>query len=145
MLGPRIYWERLRFHRPFIFSVISSRQKDSISVCLHKRAPPFQQLENFLFDCPSNMGRRKKKKKNKKKKERAVYRKKGGREGGGERERGHSKTIRQISLLPSRRQSFDDNCLVYLVAMEKKRIRFEYDNFSLSLPFFSSSYDVSKE
>lgn len=40
MLGPRIYWERLRFHQPFIFSVISSRQKDSISVCLHKRAPP---------------------------------------------------------------------------------------------------------
>lgn len=86
MLRPRIYWERLRFHRPFIFSVISSRQKDSISVCLHKRAPPFQQLENFLFDCPSNMGRRKKKKKNKKKrKERYTVKKEGGR--GEERER----------------------------------------------------------
>lgn len=43
---------------------------------------------------------------------------------------GRRKTIRQISLLSSRRQTFDDNCLVYLVAMGEKRIRiFEYDNF----------------
>lgn len=115
----------------FFFSRLfrRGRKTRSVSVCLHKRAPPrFNSWKTFYSIVRQIWVAVKKIKK--KKKERAVYREKGG----GERERervgtGRRKTIRQISLLSSRRQTFDDNCLVYLVAMGEKRIRiFEYDN-----------------
>lgn len=90
------------------------------------------------------MGRRKKKKKNKKKrKERYTVKKEGGR---GRRER--EGTVKPSAKFPFYRRDAKVSTTIASFTWwqwKKKRIRFEYDNFSLSLPFFSSSYDVSKE
>lgn len=123
----------IRSTASFFFSLgyfVAAERLDPFQfVCIKEHPPPrFNSWKTFYSIVRQIWVAVKKIKK--KKKERAVYREKGG----GERERervgtGRRKTIRQISLLSSRRQTFDDNCLVYLVAMGEKRIRiFEYDN-----------------